>query len=65
MVRHKGIFIKNGYKNLLLPAREELDLLNNKAVEIWFRNNKPDVVILAAAKVGGIEANKKYTGDFI
>ena len=70
---HKGMvgnaikesLLKNGYKNLLLPAREELDLLNNKAVENWFRKNKPDVVILAAAKVGGIEANKKYPGDFI
>ena len=70
---HKGMvgkairksLLKNGYKNLLLPDREELDLLNNKAVEGWFRTNKPDVVILAAAKVGGIEANKKYTGDFI
>tara|TARA_B100001057_G_scaffold425533_1_gene449040 strand:+ start:1905 stop:2846 length:942 start_codon:yes stop_codon:yes gene_type:complete len=61
----KKSLLKNGYKNLLLPTREELDLLNNKAVESWFRNNKPDVVILAAAKVGGIEANKKYPWDFI
>ena len=44
---HKGMvgkairesLLKNGYKNLLLPDREELDLLNNKAVEEWFRNN--------------------------
>ena len=55
----------NSYKNLLTPSRKELDLLNNKLVENWFKDNKPDVVILAAAKVGGIEANSKYPADFI
>ena len=53
------------YKNLLIPGRKELDLLNNKLVENWFKENKPEVVILAAAKVGGIEANSKYPADFI
>ena len=53
------------YKNLLIPGRKELDLLDNKSVENWFKENKPEVVILAAAKVGGIEANSKYPGDFI
>ena len=51
---------KNSYKNLILPTRENLDLLNNNDVENWFSKNKPDVVILAAAKVGGIYANNKY-----
>lgn len=70
---HKGMvgnaikksLLKNGYQNLLLPTREELDLLNNIEVENWFKNNKPDVVVLASAKVGGIEANKNYPWDFI
>ena len=54
-----------GYNNLITPSRKELDLLDNKSVENWFRVNKPQVVILAAAKVGGIEANSKYPADFI
>ena len=56
---------KNGYTNLLLPSRKDLDLLNNRSVEKWFNENNPQVVILAAAKVGGIEANSKYPADFI
>ncbi len=61
----KKFLEKNSYKNLLLPTRKELDLLNNTDVEKWFKENKPDIVILAAAKVGGIEANNNYPGDFI
>jgi len=56
---------KNGYKELLIATRKELNLLNTDAVEKWFKKNKPDIVILAAAKVGGIEANSRYSGDFI
>ena len=56
---------KNGYTNLLLPSRQDLDLLNYRSVEKWFSENNPQVVILAAAKVGGIEANSKYPADFI
>ncbi len=56
---------KNGYTNLLLPSRQDLDLLNNRSVEKWFNENNPEVVILAAAKVGGIQANSKYPADFI
>ena len=61
----KRSFIKKGYTNLLCPSRKELNLLNYFEVENWFENNKPDVVILAAAKVGGIYANSKFTADFI
>ena len=61
----KNALKKNGYLNLLTPSRKELDLLDYKSVENWFKKNKPDVVILAAARVGGIEANFKYPGDFI
>lgn len=56
---------KHSYSNLLLPSRKELDLLNNKEVENWLFKFRPKVVILAAAKVGGIEANQKYPADFL
>ena len=55
----------NGYQNLLTPSRNTLDLLHYKSTENWFKKYHPDVVILAAAKVGGIDANFKFSGDFI
>ena len=61
----------NGYGSIasggeiLVPPKSELDLLNKNLVEEWFEFNKPDVVILAAAKVGGIFANSNYPFDFI
>ena len=54
-----------GYSNLLLPTKKDLNLLDYNSVENWFKKNNPDIVILAAAKVGGIEANFKFPGDFI
>jgi len=54
-----------GYKNLLFKTHDELDLTNQNEVEIFFVNEKPDYVILAAAKVGGILANNTYRADFI
>ena len=50
---------------LLTATRSELDLLDPVAVSEWFVVNKPDVVILAAAKVGGIHANATYPADFL
>ncbi len=50
---------------LLTATRSELDLLDPVAVANWFAVNKPDVVILAAAKVGGIHANATYPADFL
>ncbi len=50
---------------LLLPDRNELDLFNIKALEDWFSRNKPTVVVLAAAKVGGILANSESPADFL
>ena len=50
---------------LLTPTRQELDLLNHEAVKAWYATNKPDVVVLAAAKVGGIYANDTYPADFL
>ena len=61
----KRLLVKNGYKNLLLTTRADLDLTDNQAVTNWFKKNKPKIVILAAAKVGGIATNNKYPGDFI
>jgi GDP-L-fucose synthase len=50
---------------LLLRARSELDLTNQIAVASYLAAQKPDAVILAAAKVGGIHANSTYPGEFI
>ncbi len=61
----KRSLIKKGYINLLTPKKEKLDLLDFNAVQKWFKLNKPEIVILAAAKVGGISANFKYPSDFI
>jgi len=54
-----------GYRNLLLRSRSELDLENQQAVNAFFDETKPQHVILAAAKVGGIMANNTYPADFI
>ncbi len=54
-----------GYANLLLKTREELDLLDQAQVTAFFEREKPDYVFLAAAKVGGIMANKLAKADFI
>ena len=56
---------ENGYQNLECPSRKELDLTNTKSVNEWFGEKKPDIVILAAAKVGGILANNEYPVDFL
>ena len=50
---------------LLSATREELDLLDPSAVAAWFAINKPTIVVLAAAKVGGIAANSAYPADFL
>ena len=54
-----------GYKKILTASKKRLDLRNQKKVESFFKKNKPDVVINAAATVGGIYANNKYKADFI
>ena len=65
-------FLKNNYLDqnenspyLLTPSRDELDLLNQRNVDEWFKKNKPSIVILAAAKVGGIFANSTKPVDFL
>ena len=54
-----------GYKNILIVNRKEVDLTDINAVSNWFLENKPTVVISAAARVGGIYANNNYPYDFI
>lgn len=56
---------QEGYSNLLLKTRDELNLLSQQAVNKFFEKEKPDYVFLAAAKVGGILANKSKKADFI
>ena len=56
---------KYGYKNLLIRNKVQLDLRNQKQVSNFFLKTKPDYVIIAAAKVGGIYANSKYPTEFI
>ena len=70
---HRGLvgsaIVKNleakGYTNLIYRTHKELDLLNQEEVETFFEIEKPEYVILAAAKVGGIVANNTYRADFI
>jgi GDP-L-fucose synthase len=54
-----------GFKNLLTKSRNELDLKNQSDVLDFFMHERPDFVILAAAKVGGINANSNFPADFI
>ncbi len=51
--------------NLLIPKKNELNLLDHNAINDWFYRNKPSVVVLAAAKVGGILANTNSPADFL
>ena len=54
-----------GYTNLVMRTHAELDLKDQQAVQAFFAEEKPDYVILAAAKVGGIHANNTYPAEFI
>ena len=54
-----------GYPEILTASRQELDLLDSGAVQRWFAEQQPTVVVLAAAKVGGIQANASYPADFL
>lgn len=56
---------KQGYMNIIIRGMNELDLTRQSDVETFFAAEKPDYVILAAAKVGGIYANSTYPADFI
>ena len=54
-----------GCKNLILRTHRELDLIDQSAVRIFFEHEQPEIVVLAAARVGGILANSTYPGQFI
>ena len=54
-----------GYGNLLMRSRDELDLLDQRAVREFLNDTRPDYIIIAAAKVGGIQANNIYRAEFI
>jgi GDP-L-fucose synthase len=59
------LFKLRGYKNLLTPTRAELDAASQKAVSDYMQKHRPDVVVISAAKVGGIMANSKYPASFL
>jgi len=54
-----------GFRNLLVASRQELDLTNQASVDEFFRVKKPEVVVFAAGKVGGVHANNSYPAEFI
>ena len=56
---------EKNYQNIITVSRNQLDLSCQESVNKWFLMNKPDVVILAAAKVGGIMANNIYPTEFL
>ena len=53
------------FSNIVTRTHAELDLTNQAAVKLFFEQEKPDQVYLAAAKVGGIHANNTYPAEFI
>ena len=56
---------RQGFSRILKRSRAELDLFDRVAVDAFFREEKPEYVVLAAAKVGGIYANDTYPADFL
>ena len=59
------ILKENGYKNLILKSRFELDLTIQKDVEKFFKKERPEYVFICAGKTGGIKANIEKPGNFI
>lgn len=70
---HKGMvgsaIVRNlqakGYTKILTQTRQELDLQDQKAVQSYLKQEKPEYIFIAAAKVGGIQANNVYRADFL
>jgi GDP-L-fucose synthase len=56
---------KRGFENLILRSRSELDLRESLAVQMFFQSEKPEFVILSAARVGGIQANINYPAEYL
>ncbi len=65
ILKNSGYGSKKYGGEIISPSRKDLNLLDTDAVKFWFKKNQPTVVILAAAKVGGIYANSTYPADFI
>ena len=61
---HRNL-VKKGFQNFIFRTSAELDLRNQLQVQAFFEKEKPDYVFLAAAKVGGIQANNIYRADFL
>ena len=59
------VFKSRGYKKIITINKKNVDLRNQKSVNKFFKKNRPEAVIIAAAKVGGIKANINYPADFI
>ena len=59
------LLIDKGYKNIVFKKRKDLDLRNQKKVDIFFKKNKPDYMIMCAAKVGGIIDNRNFPLEFL
>ena len=70
---HKGLigssfiryFNKNNYRNIISKTRAELELTSEYDVNKFFKENQPEIVILAAGKVGGIIDNRDFPADFM
>jgi GDP-L-fucose synthase len=56
---------RRGYATILTRTREELDLLDQRSVHAWLESERPDYVFIAAARVGGIQANNLHRADFL
>ncbi|NMD00921.1 MAG: GDP-L-fucose synthase, partial [Bacteroidales bacterium] len=56
---------QKGFNNIITASHSELDLTNQKQTELFFEQHKPDMVFVAAAKVGGIHANNTYKAQFL
>lgn len=56
---------RGGYTNIITATRQQVDLLDQRAVQAFFERERPDYVFGAAAKVGGIQANNTFRGEFI
>lgn len=61
---HK-LLLKHGYKNILLKRKKDLDLTNEKQVDLFFKKKKPDYLVICAARVGGILENERYSIEFL
>ncbi len=64
-LKERGYGLRSNNGSIFTPQRVNLDLSVTKHVEEWFKENKPSVVVIAAAKVGGILANASYPADFL